>query len=87
MDGFKVVAHDANMWIDRIASALLVKYHGPRNNYLGCDYKYHYGEDIFPYGGTTYTNEANNSVEQIYDTLSKESTSLLTKYNQAKIMN
>ena len=54
VDDFKVVAHDANMWIDRIASAFLVKSHGPRDYYLGCDYKYHDGQnmsrvkDIFP---------------------------------------
>ena len=57
VDNFKVVAHDAGMWIDRIASAFLVKSHGPRDYYLCCDYTYHDGEDIWTYGSTTYTNE------------------------------
>ena len=76
VDDFKVVAHDAGMWINRIASTFLIKSHGPRNYYLGCDYKYHDGEDMWTYGGTTYTNEAIARVERIYGTLAKESTPL-----------
>ena len=76
VDDFKIVAHDANMWMDRIASAFLVKSHGPRDYYLGCDYKFHDGEDMWTYGGTTYTREAVNRVERLYGTLSKESTPL-----------
>ena len=73
VDDFKVVAHDAGMWIDKNASAFLVKAHGPRDYYLGCDYKYHDGENMWTYGGTTYTNEAIARVERIYGTLPKES--------------
>ena len=53
-----------------------MKSHGPRNYYLGCDYKYHDGEDMWTYGGTTYTKEAIDRVERIFGTLSKESTPL-----------
>ena len=76
VDDFKVVVHDANMWVDRIASAFLVKSHGPRDYYLGCNYKYHDGEDMWTYGGTTYTKEAIDRVERIFGTLPKESTPL-----------
>ena len=59
-----------------IASIFLIKSHGPRNYYLGCDYTYHDGEDMWTYGGTTYVNEAIARVERLYGTLPEESTPL-----------
>ena len=64
------------MWIDKISSAFLVKSYGPRDYYLDCNYKYHDGEDMWTYGGTTYTKEAIASVERIFGPLPKESTPL-----------
>ena len=34
-DDFKVVAKNPSIWIEHIASAFIVKEHGPRNYYLG----------------------------------------------------
>ena len=46
VDDFKVVARDAQYWMDKIADVLYLKEQGPREYYLGCDYKYHDGQDI-----------------------------------------
>ena len=59
------------MWIDRILSAFLIKSYGPRNYYVGCDYKDHDEEDMWTYGGTTYTDEDVARVERIYGDLAK----------------
>lgn len=69
VDDFKVVAKNPTMWIDRIASIFLVKEHGPRNYYLGNDYTYHDGQDIWTYGVQTYATEAVSKVERLYGTL------------------
>jgi hypothetical protein len=69
VDGFKVVAKNPTMWIDRIASIFLVKEHGPRNYYLGGNYTYHDGQDIWTYGVQTYVTEAVSKVERLYGTL------------------
>ncbi len=74
VDDFKVVAHDANMWVDRIAFAFLVKSHDPRDYYLGCNYKYHDGVDMWTYGGTSYTKRVIDRDERIFGPLSKGST-------------
>ena len=76
VDDFKVVAKDAGMWVDRIAHAFLVKHHGPRSYYLGNDYTYHDGQDVWTSSGRTYTKDAIERVERIYDCLSMESTPL-----------
>ena len=79
VDDFKVVAKDPMMWIDRIAAAFLVKEHGPRNYYLGNDYTYHDGQDVWTYGCQTYSKEAVARVERIYGCLPKEGTPLPVK--------
>ena len=76
VDDFKVVAKDAGMWIDRIAGAFLVKSHGPRSYYLGNDYHFHDGANLWTYSASTYTKEAIARVERIFGCLSKESSPL-----------
>lgn len=76
VDDFKVVARDPGLWVDRIAGAFLVKEHGPRSYYLGNDYTYHDGEDMWTYGCKTYAKEAIDRVERLYGCLAKESTPL-----------
>jgi len=76
VDDFKVVAKDPMMWIDRIAGAFLIKEHGPRNYYLGNDYTFHDGQDMWTYGCQTYSKEAVARVERIYGCLPKEGTPL-----------
>ena len=54
------------MWVDHIAGMFLVKEHGPRAYYLGNDYAYHDGEDMWAYNCYTYTKEAISHVERLY---------------------
>ena len=76
VDDFKIVAKNPTSWVDRIAAIFLVKEHGPRSYYLGNDYTYHDGQDIWTYGVQTYATEAVAKVERLYGTLPKESTPL-----------
>ena len=76
VDDFKVVAKDPMIWIDRIAGAFLIKEHGPRKYYLGNDYTYHTGQDIWTYGCETYAKEAIAKVERMFGNIAKESTPL-----------
>ena len=79
VDDFKVVAKNPMRWIDLIAGAFLIKEHGPRQYYLGNDYTYHEGQDIWTYGCGTYTKEAIDRVERIFGCLPKEGTPLPVK--------
>ena len=79
VDDFKVVAKEPGMWIERIAGAFLIKEHGPRNYYLGNDYTFHDGEDMWTYGCQTYAKEAVAKVERIFGCLPKETTPLPVK--------
>ena len=45
-DEFKVIAKNPSIWIEKIASAFIVKWHGARNYYLDNDYTYHDSQDI-----------------------------------------
>ena len=76
VDDFKIVAKNPTSWVDCIAAIFLVKEHGPRSYYLGNDYTYHDGQDIWTYGVQTYATEAVAKVERLYGTLPKESTPL-----------
>lgn len=76
VDNSKVIAKDPMMWIDRIAGAFLIKEHGPHKYYLGNDYTYHEGQDIWTYGSHTYSKEAVARVERVFGCLAKESTPL-----------
>ena len=76
VDDFKVVAKEPMIWIDRIASAFLIKEHGPRKYYLGNDYTYHDEQKIWTYGCQTYAKEAIAKVERMFGVLPKESTPL-----------
>ena len=76
VDDFKVVAKQPMIWIDRIASAFLIKEHGPRKYYLGNDYVYHDECDVWTYGCKTYAKEAIAKVERMFGVLPKESTPL-----------
>ena len=76
VDDFKVIDVSPEIWIDRIAGAFLIKSHGPRGYYLGNDYKYHDGQDIWTFGTKTYTDEALSRVERIFGTLRHKSTPL-----------
>ena len=49
----------------------MVKEHGPRSYYLGNDYTYHDGEDMWTYGCKTYSKEAIDRVERLYGCLAK----------------
>ena len=77
VDEFKVVAKNPTMRIGRIASIFLVKEHRPRNYYLGNEYTYNGGQDIWTYGIQTYATEAVSKVERMYGTLPKHSTPML----------
>ena len=46
----------------------------PLHYYLGYDYKYPDGEDMWICGSTTYTDEVSVHVKCLYGTLAKEST-------------
>ena len=47
VDDFKIVARDAEMWMDKLKKAFLIKSNGPRDYYLGNDYKFY---EMFNYG-------------------------------------
>ena len=49
VDDFKVVASDAQSWMNKISKILYLKEHGPRQYYLGCDYLYKDGQDLWTY--------------------------------------
>ena len=79
VDDFKIVAHDADKWLHTISHTFLVKSQGPRSYYLGNDYTYHEGLDVWTYGGDTYTKHAIDQIERIYGCLPKEFTPLPVK--------
>jgi hypothetical protein len=79
VDDFKVAAKTPDVWVQRIAGAFLIKEHGPRNYYLGNDYRYHDVQDMWTYGCTTYTKNAIEKVERIFGCLAKQSTPLPVK--------
>jgi hypothetical protein len=54
----------------------LVKEQGPRKYYLGNDYTYHDGQDMWIYGSQTYATDAVARVERLYGCLPKGSTPL-----------
>ena len=76
VDDFKIVAKNPQHWLDLISKTFLVKSHGPRNYYLGNDYTYHDGSDIWTFGCKTYATEAIAKVERLFGTLAKQSTPL-----------
>ena len=76
VDDFKIVAKDADKWLQKISHTFLVKSHGPRSYYLGNDYKYHEELDVWTYGGLTYTKEAIDRVDRIFGCQAKVSTPL-----------
>ena len=76
VDDFKIVAKDPQSWIERLTAVFLIKSHGPRDYYLGCNYKYHDTEKMWTYGCQTYCNEAIERVERIFGSIAKESTPL-----------
>ena len=76
VDDFKIVAKDADSWLQKISHNFLVKSHGPRSYYLGNDYTYHEDLNVWTYGGRTYTKDAIDRVERIYGCLAKVSTPL-----------
>ena len=78
VDNFKVVVKDPDIWIERIASVFLIKEHGPRNYYLGNDYKLHDDQYMWTYGIYTYEKNVVARVERIYGCLSKVFTPLPT---------
>ena len=59
------------MYIDRTAAVFQVKEHSPRNYYLGNDYTYRDGQDIWTYGVQMYATEALSKVEILYGCLPK----------------
>ena len=69
------------MWLKYISSALLVKEHGPRKYYLSNDYVYYETQELWTYGGQTYTKEAITRVERIFECLPKQSTDWKTTAN------
>ena len=66
IDGFKIVAKDADSWLHKISHTFLVKSHGPRSYYLGNDYTYHEDLDVWTYDGITYTKDVIGRTERIY---------------------
>ena len=62
------------MWIDLIASIFLVTEQGPRKYYLGNDYTYYNGQDMWIYGSQTYAADTVSHVKLLYECLPKEST-------------
>ena len=64
------------MWIDQIASVFLVKEQVPRKYYLGNEYTYHDGQDMWTHGYQTYATDSVSRVERLYGCLPKESTPL-----------
>ena len=76
LDDFKIVAKDPTIWVERIAAVFLIKEYGPRSYYLGNNYAYHDGQDMWTYGVQKYAKEVVSRVERIYGCLPKESTSM-----------
>ena len=76
VDDSKIVAKDADRWLNMISHNLLVKSHGPRSYYLGNGYTYQKDLDLLTYGGSTYTKDAIGRVERIYGCLAKVFTPL-----------
>ena len=54
IDDFKVVAKKTLIWINMIAFVFLIKENGRRNYYLGNDYTYHNGQNMWIYGYQIY---------------------------------
>ena len=57
----------------------MIKSHDPHSDYLGNDYTYHDGLDVWTYGADTYTKHAIDHIERLYGCLPKESTALPVK--------
>ena len=76
IDNFKLVAKDADSWLQKISHTFLVKSHGPRSYYLVNNYTYREDLDVWTYGGREYTRDAIGRVERIYGCLTKVSTPL-----------
>ena len=53
VDDFKIFAKDAEMWLNYIPVAFLVKEYGPRKYYLGNDYTFHEAQGLWTYGDKT----------------------------------
>ena len=54
VDDFKIVARDPERWMRHIEQTFLVKESGIRDYYLGNNYKYHDGQDMWTYCCDTY---------------------------------
>ena len=76
VDDFKIVARDAQTWMDKLKGTFLIKSHGPRNYYLGNDYKFYDTFNIWTYGSKTYIKNALACIEQMFGCLGKVSTPL-----------
>ena len=63
VDDFKIVAKDPERWMNHIEQTFLVKESGVRDYYLGNNYKYHDGQDMWTYGCDSYVAEAITKVE------------------------
>ena len=63
VDDFKIVAKDPERWMTHIEQTFLVKESGVRDYYLGNNYKYHEGQDLWSYGCDSYVAEAIKKVE------------------------
>ena len=77
IDDFKIVVKDPTIQIDHIDSVFLIKEHEPLIYYLGNDYNYHDGENMWTHGVQIYAKEDVSRVEIIYDCLPKDSTPML----------
>ena len=58
VDDFQVSNTYPEMWIDRISAVFLVKYRGPWAYYLGNNYQFHDGSDVWTQDTKMYTKEA-----------------------------
>ncbi len=83
VDDFKIVGKDPSKWMRRIEQTFLVKESGPRDYYLGNNYKYHDGLNVWTYGCDKYAAEALRRVEAEFGILAKEKTPMPTKDDQA----
>ena len=63
--------------MDKLKGTFLIKSHGPRNYYLGNDYKFYDTFNIWTYGSKTYIKNALACIEQMFGCLGKVSTPLL----------
>jgi hypothetical protein len=79
VDDFKIVAKDPHAWMDKIAKSFLVKESGPREYYLGNDYKFHDESNTWTYGCKTYAAEAVAQTERVFGCIAKQSTPLPPK--------